>query len=185
MLGRSIRSVSCAHVRRRNVMACFYAAGAGQRHGGLRRQLRGGHRARLHARPRHRAGGVTATPLRFVTVRVIAHGACCPADGFYGRRFKSIVLTSVAKSAPSAQRMQCCASRPSVAAALDRAQALQVLALANAVGAATAMGTGAGRNVASPSLVMELLRREVRTGQHGGCWWQSSVACTSPSAHHN
>ena len=36
-----------------------------------------------------------------------------------------------------------------------------VLALANAVGAATAMGTGAGRNVASPALVMELLRREV------------------------
>ena len=37
-----------------------------------------------------------------------------------------------------------------------------VLALANAVGAATAMGTGAGRNVASPALVMDLLRREVR-----------------------
>ena len=47
-------------------------------------------------------------------------------------------------------------------ALLDRARVLQVLALANAVGAATAMGTGAGRNVASPSLVMELLRREVR-----------------------
>ena len=36
-----------------------------------------------------------------------------------------------------------------------------ILALANAVGAATAMGSGAGRNVASPALVMELLRLEV------------------------
>lgn len=35
-----------------------------------------------------------------------------------------------------------------------------VLALANAVGAATAMGTGAGRNVASADMVMSLLRRE-------------------------
>lgn len=36
-----------------------------------------------------------------------------------------------------------------------------VLALANAVGAATAMGVGAGRNVASADTVMSLLRREV------------------------
>jgi hypothetical protein len=37
--------------------------------------------------------------------------------------------------------------------------------LANAVGAATAMGRGAGRNVARPGLVMDLLARHRRQGK--------------------
>ena len=62
----------------------------------------------------------------------------------------------------------------------------QVLALANAVGAATAMGTGAGRNVASPSLVMELLRREVCSAQHssGGCGSLLGRSRCAPSMNH-
>lgn len=43
-----------------------------------------------------------------------------------------------------------------------------LLALANAVGAATALGTGAGRNVASAATVLDLLAREAAWGTTNG-----------------